>query len=74
MIADLLTKPLFGKLKRANRPSSVRDLCARPWNHILRIWSLYRMSLANNGADRELGLLGVLVLNLLQMYLYFIIN
>ena len=33
-------------LKRANRPRSVRDLCAKPWIHILRIWFLYRMGLA----------------------------
>ena len=33
-------------VKRAIPSRSVRDLCARPWTHILRIWFLYRMGLA----------------------------
>jgi len=33
-------------MKRANRPRSMRDLCAKPWDHILRIWLPYRMGLA----------------------------
>ena len=43
-------------VKRANRPRSVHDLCAKPWDHILRIWCLYRVGLAM-GLIENLGAL-----------------
>ena len=50
-------------MKRANRPRSVRDLCAKPWDHILRIWLLYRMGLAIGLIENLARFSGVLYVN-----------